>query len=93
MNGVINRMNEHEEPIDYTPDIWCSMASLCSVSCCESDLPEQVHLSVTGSPSQMVITWIQAQRSSRAYVTYYPTSLGIESAITNHDVTIDVCFQ
>lgn len=54
----------------YTPQILCSVLSLCSVPCCEEsgNRPSQVHLSVAGTlgdaTGSMAVTWVTADEQA-----------------------------
>eukprot|EP01129_Flabellula_baltica_P001237 TRINITY_DN1112_c0_g2_i1.p1 TRINITY_DN1112_c0_g2~~TRINITY_DN1112_c0_g2_i1.p1 ORF type:complete len:519 (+),score=87.76 TRINITY_DN1112_c0_g2_i1:17-1573(+) len=47
---------------DYSPFALCSMYDQCTVQCCESTLPEQVHLSFTDNKDEMAVTWTTRNR-------------------------------
>ena len=50
----------------------CEIVSACSVKCCKTDyLPEQVHLSVTLDPSEMVVSWVTYLELDSPYVEYW----------------------
>eukprot|EP01088_Endostelium_zonatum_P014888 TRINITY_DN342_c0_g1_i1.p1 TRINITY_DN342_c0_g1~~TRINITY_DN342_c0_g1_i1.p1 ORF type:complete len:499 (-),score=76.96 TRINITY_DN342_c0_g1_i1:47-1543(-) len=49
----------------------CSMVGFCTVDCCATpNLPEQIHLSLTKDPSQMVITWVTSTSITTSYAYY-----------------------
>jgi len=70
--AIVNRLIDDSESFfsTYTPYSWCTTISLCPLPCCLTNSPEQVHISVTGDPTQMAVTWIQATNATGPYVEY-----------------------
>jgi hypothetical protein len=68
--AIVNRLIDNSESFfsTYTPYSWCTTVSLCPLPCCLTNSPEQVHISVTGDPTQMAVTWIQASGYLRPWV-------------------------
>mmetsp|Transcript_41047 Transcript_41047/g.103434 ORF Transcript_41047/g.103434 Transcript_41047/m.103434 type:complete len:148 (-) Transcript_41047:495-938(-) len=53
----------------YTAHGLCTILDKCEVKCCETPhTPEQVHLSVTGEPTEMAVTWVTQQSVSQPAV-------------------------
>jgi Purple acid Phosphatase, N-terminal domain len=55
----------------YTAHGLCTILDKCEVKCCETPhTPEQVHLSVTGEPTEMAVTWVTQQPAAQPAVWY-----------------------
>jgi hypothetical protein len=65
---------------DYTPWSLCTMLSECQVACCVSDVPEQIKLSLTGSPNEMGVSWITPTAPKQPCVRYAITGLAPQIA-------------
>ena len=53
----------------------CGIISACTVKCCITDYqPEQIHLSVTLDPSEMVVSWVTYLEVTNPIVTYWEQS-------------------
>lgn len=49
----------------WSPSNICGVAGLCSFDCCNaSNVPEQVHLSLTGEPSEMTAMWTTLRQTT-----------------------------
>jgi len=58
-DDILERLEDDADNFfnNFTPYTWCTIVSLCPCPCCVTNNPEQVHVAVTGSPSEMSITW------------------------------------
>jgi hypothetical protein len=65
---------------DYTPWSLCTMMSECKVSCCVSDAPEQIKLSLTGTANEIGVSWITATPPKQPCVRYAITGLSPQIA-------------
>jgi len=55
----------------YTPQQFCSLLGFCLQECCLSPvIPEQVHVSLTGDPTQMVVMWTTSESTNTSTVLY-----------------------
>eukprot|EP01130_Rhizamoeba_saxonica_P001709 TRINITY_DN11571_c0_g1_i1.p1 TRINITY_DN11571_c0_g1~~TRINITY_DN11571_c0_g1_i1.p1 ORF type:complete len:511 (-),score=111.60 TRINITY_DN11571_c0_g1_i1:53-1444(-) len=52
----------------YSPRALCSMYNYCTLDCCISDKPEQVHISYTGTYQEMGVTWITRNKDAASLV-------------------------
>lgn len=65
----------------------CSMLSICDVYCCELPYrPEQVHLQVTGDPTQMVVSWVTGSDVPNPQV-QFGTSSGVYPYMAKANIT------
>merc|ERR1712023_324613 len=49
----------------YSPYMICTILSLCSTNCCLMPTsPEQVHVALTGDPTELVVSWATASETS-----------------------------
>eukprot|EP00163_Fabomonas_tropica_P017428 TRINITY_DN3097_c0_g1_i1.p1 TRINITY_DN3097_c0_g1~~TRINITY_DN3097_c0_g1_i1.p1 ORF type:complete len:552 (-),score=110.00 TRINITY_DN3097_c0_g1_i1:7-1662(-) len=66
----------------YTPHNVCSMLEFCTIDCCDTpNQPEQVHLSLTNDPTEMVISW--ATLEPVVSQCQYSTELGVFNTTVN----------
>jgi len=67
------KLNETDESIfaKYSIFAICSMFSACQIDCCGTPyLPEQIHLSITHDPSEMVVMWTTLRVTPHPIVFY-----------------------
>jgi Purple acid Phosphatase, N-terminal domain/Calcineurin-like phosphoesterase len=67
----------------YTEEQFCSLLGMCLQPCCLSPvIPEQVHLALTGDPSQMVVMWTTSEETNSSTVQYGTAEYTLTSSAT-----------
>jgi hypothetical protein len=59
----------------------CAALGACEVPCCESDAPEQVHLSLRAKPSEMAVMWTTTSATAGQSVFWGPSAAGLPQTI------------
>ena len=60
----------------------CQIVSSCAVSCCDGDVPEQVHISLTADPSEVVVMWVTGNLLDTPTVIYSQSGFAVAEQLT-----------
>ena len=72
---LVSKLSKVMEEVDvdwidnYTPRATCGLLELCTFECCEMPyMPEQIHLSLTDAPTEMVVMWVTNIKTAQSDV-------------------------
>lgn len=70
--------------LKYSPFAGCAIMEVCQIDCCGTPYtPEQIHLSLTGNPTEMAVTWVTLQDTPAGSFVHYGRAPNARIATVN----------
>ena len=74
----------------YTPQQFCSVLGFCQTYCCGDPYePQEIHISLTQQPSQMVVMWVTQSESFHPLCRAHPTYFGVQILLISPPFAMD----